>query len=77
MDSRGSHSRPSPGQTLEVARTYRLDATRKAVNVVMGALLRAGVPAPQKTSYLMTTRGRKSGRERTVPVNLVEAHDDR
>jgi deazaflavin-dependent oxidoreductase (nitroreductase family) len=43
----------------------------------MRALLRLGVPAPQRTSYLMTTRGRKSGRERTVPVNLVEADDDR
>jgi deazaflavin-dependent oxidoreductase (nitroreductase family) len=60
-----------------VARTYRLGPGRKAVNVVVGALLWLGVPAPQKTSHLLTTHGRKSGRARTVPVNLVEADGER
>jgi deazaflavin-dependent oxidoreductase (nitroreductase family) len=64
-------------ETCAVARTYRLSPGRKAVNHVMGALLSLGVPAPQRTSYLMTTRGRKTGRERTTPVNLVEADDGR
>ena len=38
----------------------------------MSALLRMGIPAPQRSSYLMTTKGRKTGVERTTPVNLVE-----
>jgi deazaflavin-dependent oxidoreductase (nitroreductase family) len=37
----------------------------------MSALLRVGIPAPQRTSYLMTTRGRRTGAPRTIPVNLV------
>jgi deazaflavin-dependent oxidoreductase (nitroreductase family) len=37
----------------------------------MTALLRVGIPAPQRTSYLMTTRGRRTSVFRTVPVNLV------
>jgi deazaflavin-dependent oxidoreductase (nitroreductase family) len=44
---------------------------------MMTALLRVGVPAPQRTSYLMTTHGRNSGLERTTPVNLVEADGER
>jgi deazaflavin-dependent oxidoreductase (nitroreductase family) len=60
-----------------VAREYRLGPGRKAVNVVMSALLRVGVPAPQRSSYLMTTKGRKSGLDRTTPVNLVEDDGER
>jgi deazaflavin-dependent oxidoreductase (nitroreductase family) len=59
-----------------VARTYRLGPIRKAVNVLMSSLLRVGV-APQRTSYLMTTRGRRTGAERTTPVNLVEDGSER
>jgi deazaflavin-dependent oxidoreductase (nitroreductase family) len=60
-----------------VAKTYRLGFGRKAVNRVMTALLRLGVPVPQRTSYLMTTHGHNTGLERTTPVNLVEADDER
>jgi deazaflavin-dependent oxidoreductase (nitroreductase family) len=56
-----------------MAKEYRLGPTRKAVNVVIGGLLKLGVPAPGKTSYLMTTKGRRSGLDRTTPVNLVES----
>jgi deazaflavin-dependent oxidoreductase (nitroreductase family) len=52
-------------------RAYRFGPTRRAVNVAMTALLRLGIPAPQRTSYLMTTRGRRTGTSRTMPVNLV------
>jgi len=55
-----------------MARTYRFGPARKAINVLMTALLKRGVAVPQKTSYLLTTRGRRSGLDRTVPVNLVE-----
>ena len=54
-----------------MAREYRLGRVRRATNTVMSALLRLGVPAPQKTSYLLTTRGRRTGAERITPVNLV------
>jgi hypothetical protein len=60
-----------------MARDYRLGPGRKAVNVAMSALLRLGVPAPQRTSYLMTTKGRKTGLDRTTPVNLLEDGGER
>jgi deazaflavin-dependent oxidoreductase (nitroreductase family) len=59
-----------------MARSYRFGPARRAVNVLMSAMLRVGIPAPQRTSYLMTTHGRRSGVARTVPVNLV-VQDDR
>ncbi len=57
-----------------MAREYRLGPVRKGLNTVMTALLRRGVAAPQKNSFLLTTRGRKSGLERTLPINIV-VHD--
>ncbi|GIW07458.1 MAG: hypothetical protein KatS3mg060_2263 [Dehalococcoidia bacterium] len=53
-----------------MARTYRLNFQRKLANRLMRALLRLGV-APN-TTYLLTVRGRKSGRPHTTPVTLVE-----
>ncbi len=60
-----------------MARSYKLGTTRRALNTVLGVLLRVGLPAPQRTSYLMTTTGRRSGLPRTVPVNLVVEGDHR
>jgi deazaflavin-dependent oxidoreductase (nitroreductase family) len=60
-----------------MARKYRFGPVRKATNVAMIALLKRGVAAPQKTSFLITTRGRKSGLDRTVPVNLVDDGGER
>ncbi len=45
-----------------MARAYRFGPTRRAVNVMMGGLLRLGVPAPQRTSYLLETRGGRAAR---------------
>jgi deazaflavin-dependent oxidoreductase (nitroreductase family) len=53
-----------------VARAYRLGPARKAVNVVVTALLRAGI-GPRST-YLLTTTGRRTGQPRTTPVTLVQ-----
>jgi deazaflavin-dependent oxidoreductase (nitroreductase family) len=58
-----------------MARTYRLGPTRRAANIVMTALLKAGV-GPTST-YLVTTTGRRSGQLRTTPVTLVEHGTDR
>ena len=60
-----------------MAKTYRLGPTRKAINVLATGLLRLGIPAPQRTSYLMTTKGRKTGLDRTTPVNLVHLDGER
>jgi len=58
-----------------MAKTYRLGPARRAVNVIMAALLRLGI-AP-KSSYLLTTTGRRSGHKRTTPVILVETEGQR
>jgi len=57
-----------------MARPYRLGFFRKLINVVATAGLRVGV-APRGT-YLLTTRGRKTGKRRTTPVSLIE-NDER
>ena len=53
-----------------MARTYRLGVGRRAVNVLVRALLAAGLGPPR--TYLLGVRGRKSGRLFTTPVTLVE-----
>jgi deazaflavin-dependent oxidoreductase (nitroreductase family) len=53
-----------------VAATYRLSAWRRVANVLVRALLRIGV-GPRHT-YLLTVRGRRSGRSYSTPVTLVE-----
>jgi len=49
-----------------MAATYRLGVARRAVNVLVRALLRAGLGPPR--TYLLGVRGRKSGRLLTTPV---------
>jgi len=58
-----------------MSRTYRLGPVRRAVNVLMASMLRVGVGP--KSSYLLTTTGRKTGQPRTTPVILVEADGQR
>lgn len=58
-----------------MSKTYRLGVTRKAINVMMTALIRVG--AGGRSSYLLTTTGRRSGQERTTPVILVETEGQR
>ena len=53
-----------------MAATYRLGVARRAVNVLVRALLRAGLGPPR--TYLLGVRGRTSGRLFTTPVTLVE-----
>ena len=60
-----------------MARKYQLGVTRKAANVVVTALLERGIPVNGRTGYLLTTRGRKSGVDRTTPVNVLEVGGDR
>lgn len=58
-----------------MARQYKLTLPRRAVNVLVRSLLRAG--AAPKNTYLLSVRGRKSGQVRSTPVNLVEQDGQR
>ena len=57
------------GGTPRPARQYHPGRGRHVENTIMSALVRAGL-VPR--SYLLTTRGRKTGRARTNPVVPVE-----
>ena len=52
------------------ARTYRLGVGRRLVNSVMRPMTRIGMAGPH--TYLLTVRGRKTGRLYSTPVTLVE-----
>lgn len=58
-----------------MAAIYRLSLWRRVVNALVMALLRWGF-GPRHT-YLLTVRGRKSGRLCSTPVTLVEQHGQR
>jgi deazaflavin-dependent oxidoreductase (nitroreductase family) len=60
-----------PGGTWRPARQYRPSRGRRVGDAILSVFVRAGlVPS----TYLLTTRGRKTGRPRTNPVTVVE-HD--
>jgi deazaflavin-dependent oxidoreductase (nitroreductase family) len=54
---------------------YRVTPLRRAVNAAMRGLLWLGVPVG--TTWLLTVRGRRSGRLHRTPVTLVEEGDTR
>jgi deazaflavin-dependent oxidoreductase (nitroreductase family) len=58
-----------------MARPYRLGFWRKLTNRIISALLRLGMSPPH--TYLLTVRGRKSGRLYSTPVTLVEENSQR
>jgi len=53
-----------------MARTYRLSAWRQVANVLVRTLLRVGIGPPH--TYLLTVRGRTTGRAYSTPITLVE-----
>lgn len=53
-----------------MAKTYRLGASRRLVNAVMSPLTRVGLAG--RHAYLLTVRGRTTGRAHSTPVILVE-----
>ncbi len=53
-----------------MAKTYRLGFWRRVANVLVRGLLRVGL-VPRYT-YLMSVRGRRTGRLYSTPVTLVE-----
>ena len=58
-----------------MANTYRLGLVRRAVNVTMATMIRHGLGG--KSSYLLTTTGRRSGEKRTTPVIVTEGDGER
>jgi deazaflavin-dependent oxidoreductase (nitroreductase family) len=56
-------------ENAELAKTYKLTPQRRILNWLMRGLLRLGL-APA-TTYLLTVRGRKTGKPRSTPVTLV------
>ncbi|HET7088027.1 MAG TPA: nitroreductase family deazaflavin-dependent oxidoreductase [Anaerolineae bacterium] len=58
-----------------MAKNYQLTPITRLGNVVIGALLRAGLPLGSMA--LLSVRGRKSGKMHTTPVNLVEQNGTR
>ena len=53
-----------------MAAVYRLSWWRRAANALLRPLVRQGLGPPR--TYLLTVRGRRSGRLRSTPVTLVE-----
>lgn len=53
-----------------MAWAYHLGTWRKLVNLIIRALLRLDMSPPH--TYLLTVRGRKTGRSYSTPVTLVE-----
>src|SRR5574341_1149581 len=53
-----------------MAARYRLGAARRFVNALVRALLVVGLGPPR--TYLLTVRGRQTGRPRSTPITLVE-----
>ncbi len=58
-----------------MAKTYRLTFGRRLTNRLLTLALRLGILPG--TTYLLSVRGRKSGRTYTTPVTLVERGNDR
>ena len=53
-----------------MARQYRLALVRRVVNAIMRPLALRGRAGPH--TYVLTVRGRRTGREYSTPVTLVE-----
>jgi deazaflavin-dependent oxidoreductase (nitroreductase family) len=53
-----------------VAKTYHLGRARRLVNAMMSPLARRGLAG--RHTYILTVRGRKTGRAFSTPVILVE-----
>jgi deazaflavin-dependent oxidoreductase (nitroreductase family) len=58
-----------------MARQYQLTTPLRLVNAAGRVALRAGIGPPG--AYLLTVRGRRTGKEYTTPVALIEGPDGR
>ena len=58
-----------------MARPYRLTAPRRFFNRFIGPFIRLGLAG--RHTYLLTTRGRRTGTPLTHPITLIEDSSDR
>lgn len=58
-----------------MAKTYQVNSVTRFFNRLMGTFLRLGTGP--KNLYLLTVRGRKTGRSYSAPVSLVQEGDTR
>lgn len=58
-----------------VAQTYRMTLGRRLANAFVRAMLAVGVPI--RDTYVLTVRGRRTGRPHSTPVRLVEENGQR
>ncbi len=58
-----------------MAKAYELTPVRRLVNSLISGAIRLGIGLPG--TYLLTTRGRKTGKSYTTPVALVEQGGER
>jgi deazaflavin-dependent oxidoreductase (nitroreductase family) len=77
MDDRPASERTSLAEPTRwpAGDRYRVTFGKRLTNWLISALIRLG--AMPKTSYLLTTRGRRTGRPHTTPVTVVEDHGQR
>lgn len=57
-------------------KTFKMNLPRRLGNLVVSILLTLGIP-PNRHMYLMSVRGRKSGKVRSTPLTLVERNQQR
>ncbi len=60
-----------------MARSYRHSQLRRALNALIRLALRVPLPLPLGSTYLLTTRGRRSGRPVSTPVTIVRRNGQR
>lgn len=58
-----------------VAQTYRMTLGRRLADAFVRAMLAVGVPI--RDTYMLTVRGRRTGRPHSTPVRLVEENGNR
>lgn len=58
-----------------VAQTYRMTLGRRLADAFVRAMLAVGVPI--RDTYMLTVRGRRTGRPHSTPVRLVEENGQR
>ncbi|MDT0327292.1 nitroreductase/quinone reductase family protein [Nocardiopsis lambiniae] len=59
----------------EPAKRFEMTRARRVLNAALSGFVKYGMCPPD--TYLLTTRGRRTGFLRTVPINLVDNDDGR
>lgn len=57
-----------------VVKTFKVTAITRLVDLAFAAATKAGRGAPYR--YVLTVRGRRSGQDRSVPVDVMDVHGE-